>query len=78
MQRCSGWHLIREAIYLLHCRTALHLLISVSAEVLIICMMCLYLPVPQEYHQQYLSKGGRFKAPQSAEKGCKDKIRCYG
>ncbi|KAI3425163.1 hypothetical protein D9Q98_008934 [Chlorella vulgaris] len=32
----------------------------------------------EEYHQQYLSKGGRFKAPQSAEKGCKDKIRCYG
>jgi hypothetical protein len=33
---------------------------------------------PQEYHQQYLSKGGRFSSPQSAEKGCKDKIRCYG
>ena len=32
----------------------------------------------QDYHQQYLSNGGRFKSPQSAEKGCKDKIRCYG
>lgn len=27
----------------------------------------------QTYHQQYLSKGGRFNRPQSAEKGCKDK-----
>lgn len=32
----------------------------------------------EEYHQQYLSKGGRFNQPQSAEKGCKDEIRCYG
>jgi peptide-methionine (S)-S-oxide reductase len=32
----------------------------------------------EQYHQQYLSKGGRFGSPQSAEKGCKDKIRCYG
>lgn len=30
------------------------------------------------YHQQYLENGGRTKAPQSAEKGCKDTIRCYG
>ena len=29
--------------------------------------------VAQNYHQQYLSKGGRFNRPQSAEKGCKDK-----
>ena len=27
----------------------------------------------EEYHQQYLEKGG-----QSASKGCKDPIRCYG
>ncbi|KAG5184159.1 methionine sulfoxide reductase [Tribonema minus] len=32
----------------------------------------------EPYHQQYLSKGGRFNQPQSAEKGCTDKIRCYG
>jgi len=32
----------------------------------------------EEYHQQYLSKGGRFGSPQSAEKGCTDEIRCYG
>lgn len=32
----------------------------------------------ESYHQQYLSKGGRFGAAQSAAKGCKDEIRCYG
>ncbi|KAK4480636.1 hypothetical protein RD792_013714 [Penstemon davidsonii] len=32
----------------------------------------------EEYHQQYLSKGGRFGTGQSAEKGCNDPIRCYG
>ncbi|KAL3940405.1 MAG: hypothetical protein SGBAC_005059 [Bacillariaceae sp.] len=32
----------------------------------------------EEYHQQYLSKGGRFNDPQSAEKGSTDEIRCYG
>ena len=32
----------------------------------------------EEYHQQYLEKGGRFNSPQSAEKGCTDTIRCYG
>ncbi|EFN53814.1 hypothetical protein CHLNCDRAFT_25450, partial [Chlorella variabilis] len=30
----------------------------------------------EDYHQQYLSRGGRFNRPQSAEKGCNDKIRC--
>ena len=32
----------------------------------------------EEYHQQYLQKGGRFGSPQSAEKGATDTIRCYG
>eukprot|EP00268_Persea_americana_P021670 TRINITY_DN2158_c0_g1_i1.p1 TRINITY_DN2158_c0_g1~~TRINITY_DN2158_c0_g1_i1.p1 ORF type:complete len:204 (+),score=30.52 TRINITY_DN2158_c0_g1_i1:142-753(+) len=32
----------------------------------------------EEYHQQYLAKGGRFGSKQSAEKGCDDAIRCYG
>uniref|UniRef100_A0A7N0RDR1 peptide-methionine (S)-S-oxide reductase n=1 Tax=Kalanchoe fedtschenkoi TaxID=63787 RepID=A0A7N0RDR1_KALFE len=32
----------------------------------------------EEYHQQYLAKGGRFGFGQSAEKGCNDPIRCYG
>ncbi|KAK9148425.1 hypothetical protein Scep_007182 [Stephania cephalantha] len=32
----------------------------------------------EEYHQQYLAKGGRFGFKQSAEKGCNDSIRCYG
>ncbi|CAN6569168.1 unnamed protein product [Malus baccata var. baccata] len=32
----------------------------------------------EEYHQQYLAKGGRFGFSQSAEKGCNDPIRCYG
>lgn len=32
----------------------------------------------EEYHQQYLAKGGRFGMRQSAEKGCSDPIRCYG
>ena len=32
----------------------------------------------EEYHQQYLEKGGRFGSGQSAAKGCTDKIRCYG
>lgn len=33
----------------------------------------------EPYHQQYLSsKGGRNGQKQSAEKGCKDDIRCYG
>ncbi|KAI7732950.1 hypothetical protein M8C21_011430 [Ambrosia artemisiifolia] len=32
----------------------------------------------EEYHQQYLEKGGRFGFRQSTEKGCNDPIRCYG
>eukprot|EP00197_Chlamydomonas_leiostraca_P002169 CAMPEP_0202858286 /NCGR_PEP_ID=MMETSP1391-20130828/884_1 /ASSEMBLY_ACC=CAM_ASM_000867 /TAXON_ID=1034604 /ORGANISM="Chlamydomonas leiostraca, Strain SAG 11-49" /LENGTH=205 /DNA_ID=CAMNT_0049537189 /DNA_START=166 /DNA_END=783 /DNA_ORIENTATION=- len=32
----------------------------------------------EDYHQQYLEKGGRFNRPQSAAKGCADPIRCYG
>ncbi|KAK8945383.1 hypothetical protein KSP40_PGU012220 [Platanthera guangdongensis] len=32
----------------------------------------------EEYHQQYLEKGGRFGFQQSASKGCSDPIRCYG
>ncbi|XP_047168990.1 peptide methionine sulfoxide reductase A3-like isoform X4 [Vigna umbellata] len=32
----------------------------------------------EEYHQQYLEKGGRFGFGQSAAKGCNDPIRCYG
>ncbi|KAG8390216.1 hypothetical protein BUALT_Bualt01G0060800 [Buddleja alternifolia] len=32
----------------------------------------------EEYHQQYLAKGGRLGLGQSAEKGCNDPIRCYG
>ncbi|KAL6977602.1 Peptide methionine sulfoxide reductase A4, chloroplastic [Sarracenia purpurea var. burkii] len=32
----------------------------------------------EEYHQQYLEKGGRFGFKQSGEKGCNDPIRCYG
>lgn len=32
----------------------------------------------EEYHQQYLSKGGRFGFKQSSAKGCNDPIRCYG
>lgn len=32
----------------------------------------------EQYHQQYLEKGGRFNRPQSAAKGCTDPIRCYG
>ncbi|KAL6541691.1 Peptide methionine sulfoxide reductase A4, chloroplastic [Orobanche gracilis] len=32
----------------------------------------------EEYHQQYLAKGGRLGSGQSAEKGCNDPIRCYG
>ncbi len=34
--------------------------------------------IAEEYHQQYLAKGGRFNMPQRADKGCKDPIRCYG
>mmetsp|Transcript_11039 Transcript_11039/g.28658 ORF Transcript_11039/g.28658 Transcript_11039/m.28658 type:complete len:211 (-) Transcript_11039:617-1249(-) len=32
----------------------------------------------EAYHQQYLEKGGRNGSGQSAQKGCKDPIRCYG
>lgn len=32
----------------------------------------------EKYHQQYLSNGGRMGQAQSPEKGCTDKIRCYG
>ncbi|GMH09644.1 hypothetical protein Nepgr_011485 [Nepenthes gracilis] len=32
----------------------------------------------EDYHQQYLEKGGRFGFKQSAGKGCNDPIRCYG
>lgn len=32
----------------------------------------------EEYHQQYLEKGGGKGTKQSAQKGCNDPIRCYG
>lgn len=32
----------------------------------------------EDYHQQYLEKGGRFGKPQSAAKNCTDPVRCYG
>ncbi|KAL5707892.1 peptide-methionine (S)-S-oxide reductase [Ranunculus cassubicifolius] len=32
----------------------------------------------EEYHQQYLAKGGQFGFRQSTDKGCNDPIRCYG
>lgn len=32
----------------------------------------------EDYHQQYLANGGRNGQAQSAAKGCKDEIRCYG
>ncbi|XP_030458075.1 peptide methionine sulfoxide reductase-like [Syzygium oleosum] len=32
----------------------------------------------EEYHQQYLEKGGGRGLKQSTEKGCNDPIRCYG
>lgn len=32
----------------------------------------------EKFHQQYLSKGGRFGMAQDASKGATDKIRCYG
>jgi len=32
----------------------------------------------EEYHQQYLSKGGRFGSGQDASKGATEEIRCYG
>jgi len=32
----------------------------------------------ENYHQQYLAKGGRMGFKQSAEKNCNDPIRCYG
>eukprot|EP01018_Ginkgo_biloba_P034959 Gb_29986 [translate_table: standard] len=32
----------------------------------------------EEYHQQYLAKGGRFGFKQSVAKGCNDPIKCYG
>ena len=32
----------------------------------------------EEYHQQYLEKGGRMCRGQSAAKKCSDPIRCYG
>ncbi|XP_057439816.1 peptide methionine sulfoxide reductase-like [Lotus japonicus] len=31
----------------------------------------------EEYHQQYLAKGGRFGFKQSTSKGCNDPIRCF-
>lgn len=34
--------------------------------------------IAESYHQQYLSKGGRFGMGQSAAKGDKTPIRCYG
>ena len=34
--------------------------------------------IAEQYHQQYLEKGGRFNRPQSAAKSCNDPIRCYG
>ncbi|GAB4816032.1 hypothetical protein N2152v2_003078 [Parachlorella kessleri] len=34
--------------------------------------------IAEDYHQQYLSNGGRAGRAQSAAKGCNDPIRCYG
>ncbi|KAK9829679.1 hypothetical protein WJX72_007310 [[Myrmecia] bisecta] len=34
--------------------------------------------IAEDYHQQYLARGGRFGMPQSTEKGATEKIRCYG
>lgn len=34
--------------------------------------------IAENYHQQYLAKGGRGGRGQSAAKGCSDPIRCYG
>lgn len=34
--------------------------------------------IAEDYHQQYLSKGGRGGRAQSAAKGATDPIRCYG
>ena len=34
--------------------------------------------VAEQWHQRYLSNGGRKGAAQTAAKGCADKIRCYG
>lgn len=34
--------------------------------------------IAEDYHQQYLAKGGRMGRGQSAAKGCTDPIRCYG
>ncbi|KAL3162171.1 hypothetical protein ABBQ32_009877 [Trebouxia sp. C0010 RCD-2024] len=34
--------------------------------------------VAEDYHQQYLEKGGNYGRAQNAEKGATDKIRCYG
>lgn len=34
--------------------------------------------IAENYHQQYLAKGGRGGRAQSAAKGCSDPIRCYG
>ncbi len=34
--------------------------------------------IAEDYHQQYLQKGGNYGRAQSAEKGATDKIRCYG
>jgi len=32
----------------------------------------------EDYHQQYLAKGGRFGNAQSPAKGVEEPIRCYG
>lgn len=32
----------------------------------------------EDYHQQYLEKGGRNARPQNAAKGCAETLRCYG
>jgi peptide-methionine (S)-S-oxide reductase len=32
----------------------------------------------EDFHQDYLARGGRFGMKQSAAKLCTDKIRCYG
>lgn len=34
--------------------------------------------VAEGFHQHYLERGGGSGQPQSAAKGCSDRIRCYG
>lgn len=61
------WQLWRGAPATMGCPAVPHLRLTPEN---CICPCCVCVILLQPYHQQYLSRGGRFNQPQDASKGC--------